>query len=182
MFQATRTEVAVSVRGHLYPNHSRPEVCNVAKEFDWALAVAVLHLAIRRAHATQRLDSALDALCYASTLAIAQLQQGVFPNCPYARVADAEGLLLRNHANSDFPVIVDRKGVHTTATEVHRVNLREIRWPPHVMLRQTQVLTLAFWSGHIQRHDFLRRQPDRQRTLRAINPGIDLAIHLEFDA
>jgi hypothetical protein len=62
------TEVALSVRWRLHTDCSSPQVCNVAKELDWTLPVAILHLTIRRTHAAQGLDSAFNTLCNAGAL------------------------------------------------------------------------------------------------------------------
>ena len=55
-------EFAFPVRRSFHPDHGRPQMCHIAKKLDRALFVAVFHFAIRRAHATQRLNAALDAL------------------------------------------------------------------------------------------------------------------------
>ncbi len=50
------------------------------------------------------------------------------------------------------------------------------------MLRQPAILAHSLGSVHIECHNFFRRKPHRQRTLRTVNARVDLAVELELDA
>src|SRR3984957_14829757 len=179
---ATRAELTLSVRWNLNSHDCRPQVCDLTEKFHGTLAVPVFHLAIGRTHPAQRLDPALDALGYLRALARARARKRTFPDLTHPNIPNAESLLLRNHTNTHLSVSIDGKPGHPSATVIHGIDLCEIRRLPQIMLRQPAILARALRSTHIERHHFLRRKPNCQRTLRTVNPRIDLPIHLEFHA
>src|SRR3984885_5990899 len=174
------TKFTLAVRRNIHANGGSPQVSNVAEEFDRALAISAFHLAIGRTHPTQRLDAALLALRYPRTLARAQLQERILPNLLYPNLSDAESLLLRDHTDPHLAISIDGKPGHPPTTVIHRVDLREVRRILQVALRQTAIFGDTFRRVHVEGNNLLRRKPHRQRTLRAINPRIDLPVHLEF--
>ena len=68
----------------------------------------------------------LSALRYPRTFPLSQLQQRLFPDSFHSAGPDTEGLLLRDHTNPYFSVGIDRERIHSTAAEIHGVDLRQV--------------------------------------------------------
>jgi hypothetical protein len=109
------------------------------------------------------------------------LPQRLLP-CFKNRTAECERLLLRNHANAHFSISIDRKRIHPTAAEIN-VSICA-RFGTFSKSRFASLRYSRAFSDRcmIERDHFFRRKPHRQRTLRAVNPRIDLAVALELDA
>ena len=178
----TRAELALPMRRGLNSNHRRPQVRHLTKKLDWTFTIPALQFPIRRTHPAQRLNAALHTLSHPRTLAIPQLQQGLFPHRADSNLPNTESLLLRDHTNPYLSVSVNGKSIHSPAAEINRVGLRQVGRTRQIALRQPAILAHAFRSIHVDRHHFFRRQPHRQRTLRTVDARVDLPIHLELDA
>src|SRR5580658_6336653 len=174
-------EFALSMHRNLDTDGSRSQVRYMAEKRHGALAVAVFHFSIGRTHATERLYAALDALRHPSTLAGSHLVQGVFPYLLETGLADIERLLLRDDANAHLAVSIDGEPVHSAAAEIDRVVLRQVRRILQIAFGQPAILAQPLGGMKIERHHLFWRKPHCQRTLGAVDAGIDLAIALEFD-
>src|SRR5215472_6807238 len=119
MLASSRAKFAIPMRRNFNSNGRRPQMCHVAKEVHGIFPIPVFQFPIGRTHPAHRLNLALKALRNPRALSRAQLQERSFPDAPYSSLANAEGLLLRDHADSHLPVSIDGESIHPSAAEVH---------------------------------------------------------------
>src|SRR3979411_1342936 len=93
---ATRTEFTFPMSRNLSSDRCRAQMSHVTKKLDRSIAVSGFHLPIRRTHATERLNAALNALRDPRPLAASQSQERVFPDLFYSKFSNTQSLLLRN--------------------------------------------------------------------------------------
>src|SRR5438094_345902 len=119
MLASAGTKLTVAVRRNFRSNDRGTQVSDVTKKRNWTLAVPIFQFTIRRTHPAERLNAALRALGDSRAFAPAQLPEIPFPNLLHLDPNNAEGFLLRDHANPHFPIGVNRKGVHSPSAEIH---------------------------------------------------------------
>src|SRR3981189_149723 len=83
---APSTEFTSPMGWNLSSDRCRAQMSHVTKKLDRSLAVSVFQFPIRRTHATERLNAALNALCDPRPLAASQAQERVFPDWFYSQV------------------------------------------------------------------------------------------------
>ncbi len=75
-----------------------------------------------------------------------------------------------------FSISVDREGTHTAAAGIDCVKQGQVRRVRKIAIRKHPVLAHILLSAHIQCHNFFRSKPYRKRTLRAIDPWVNLTV------
>src|SRR5258706_5606282 len=100
-------EFTLSMRRNFGSDHSCPEVGDIAKKLNWALFVAIFHLAIRRTHPAERLNATFDTLSHPRAFPTSQLEKRLFPHAFRSGFLNSERLLLRYDTNAHLSVGID---------------------------------------------------------------------------
>src|SRR5580658_3767157 len=155
----------------------------LAEKRDRRLRVTVLQLAVGWAHAAKRLDLAAVANRRTCARLVANLAQRAFPTFEEAALPNVVALLVRDHADAHRSVRIDGATADAAAARIFLPGPR-FHFPPRgqIFCGHALVIRLALGLGKIEFDRLLRRKPDRERALRAINAGIDGGVEFELHA
>ena len=181
--RAAFTAFAIAVLGNFVSKRVCPQVSHLAQERDRRLRVTVLQLAVGWAHAAKRLDLAAVADRRTRARLAANLAQRAFPAFEEAALSNVVALLVRDHANAHLSVRIDGAAADAAAAGIFLPgSLFHFPGRGQILLGHALVICLALWLGKVEFDRLLRRKPDGERALRAINPGIDGGVEFELHA
>src|SRR5450432_3954708 len=136
---------------------------DLAEELDRLLRVSVLQLSLRRTHPAHRLDRAVVALRRPGALLVPGLEEKGLPALAEAALADAEGLLRREYADSDVPVGIDGERVDPAAAVIHLVAVHPRPDRLREVLRELPPALDAPRVAEIELHDLLGGEANGER-------------------
>ena len=174
---------AIAVLGNFVSKRVRPQVSHLAEKRDRRLRVTVLQLAVGWTHAAKRLDLAAVTNRRTCARLVANLAQRAFPAFEEAALSDVVALLVRDHADAHLSVRIDGAAGDTAAAGIFLPgSLFHFPRRGQILLGHALVICLALGLGKVEFDRLLRRKPDGERALRAINPGIDGGVEFELHA
>ena len=174
---------AIAVLGNFESKRVGPQVSRLAQERDRRLRVTVLQLAIGWAHAAKRLDLAAVADRRTRARLVANLAQRAFPAFDEATLSNVVALLVRDHADAHRSVRVDGAAGEAAAAGIFLPGpLGHFPGRGKVAFGHALVICLALGLGKVEFDRLLRRKPDGERALGAINPRIDGGVEFELHA
>lgn len=181
MVSAAGAAAAVAVFGDGDTEGVGAEMRDLTKEFDWRFRVAIFQFAVCGAHAAQRanLTPGTDGSprCGNST----DFLEAPFPAGAEIAASYVVAILVGEHANGEVAVGINGAAVMAAAAGIALVGERAVG-ESTLVVDQPQIFGHANGVMEVQRHGLLRRKPDSQRALRAVDTRIHQGVELELDA